>query len=147
MSVTFFSASANHKPKHELLPCQDCSFGQSETCIYCDGEGVIDTSCDPTVNLANSNAWAMLELIGIKFEYDGSIAPDLIPEIRRNIIRLINVKALRQVAESPATSPAGNTVPKLFFTGRDDEYIINTLRRLDEVLVYCQTHNECFLWG
>jgi len=75
--------------------------------------------------VSGSTASHLLNLIGIDPEPCGKISPDLIADLRRNILKITNVSTLD---------------PK-------DDKVLNFLFRLDAILAYCQEYGECFAWG
>ena len=147
MSISFYPSIENHKPSARLVKCHFCTlhsdvYEHNQICTFCDGNGEYSEMDMPELNLANTNAIAMMGLIGIVPDYCGEVEVSLIPEIRRNILVQLNVKSLRAVAIRESVKECN-----VYSTGIDDEYIIDRLKAMDEILVYCQKHNDNFCWG
>jgi len=122
MTTTFYSTSANHTPTYSE---RQCTCTPDSDCYFCKGDGWVSICDAPELCVSNSTASHLLNLIGIDPAPTGKISPDLIAELRRNILKLTNVSTLD---------------PK-------DDQALSFLFRLDAILAYCQEYGECFAWG
>lgn len=139
MTITFSSGIRNHKPTSRIVPCT-CK-NALVACSYCNFKREYAEMDIPEINLANTNAVAMIRLLGLPVDYCGEVPFNKIPDIRRNILKLINVKSLRMSAIRSTVKEAN-----FYAMGVDDAYVLEKLKMIDTIMVYCQKHNEDFVW-
>jgi len=151
MSVTFWVPNAPRERK--IVPCD---FGRGEShecrpgnrCGYCrDGVEEVWESPAPEVNLANGNARIVLDVLGCPVEDGlyGSFPVETLPEVRRRIVRALNVSQGRHERPESDTRKPGQA--RVFVQGLDQEGIRERLRRLDAVLAYAQANAQAVVWG
>ena len=165
MSVTF---SVRDAPSHKEQVACFCDYDGvfSQGCYACKGTGLREERVpdgEPTLNLANGNAGAILRLLGIEGEdcYAGEIEASGIPAVRRRIFVLRNRQddrssATRDTVEERGPTRAGvnedglaciTTGPRMISFGIDDEYVLEKLNRLDALLAEAQRLGTALLWG
>ena len=123
MTTTFYATSANHTPTYSE---RACTCLPDSDCYFCKGDGYVSICDAPELCVSNSTAFHLLDLIGITPDYSGKISPDLIADLRRNILKLTNVPSLLDP---------------------EDDKALSFLFRVDSILAYCQEYGECFAWG
>ncbi|NCC29624.1 MAG: hypothetical protein EOM22_16160 [Gammaproteobacteria bacterium] len=105
----------------------------------------------PKANLGNQSAAAVLRLLGLQPDNEypsGMLASDQLPELRRTILRLLNLgdAEMSALAYEPfvASDPGRCT---LIDCGLSSERIHRALRQIEPVIQAAQTHRLWFGWG
>lgn len=144
MSITIRSSTTNHEPTSTEKTCLCMYDGKPEQdCYFCKGSGIETVSDVPEVNMSNTNALTILEMIlESKPDYGGQIENKDIPKYLRRIIFLKN---------TPKKTIAQNVRPtekdKNFFSmGIDEDYIAERLTQVENILRYAQEHGEDVSW-
>ena len=150
MSVTFWVPDA---PRTRVMV--PCTYGKGyahackpeERCGYCaDGLEEKIESPAPEINLANGNARVILEIVGLPVgDLYGSLSPESMPKVRRNIVRALNGQL--GAYERPSSDTHADGCARVMVQGLDAEGIRERLKRLDAVLVYAQANKQRVTWG
>jgi len=156
MSITFWCPDAPTE-KYVPYPEQDPDF-------------VMDRSTLPEVNLANSNALAMINLMGLSTgddDYCGSVKVDQLPAVIVRLQRVLDDPVERAAALQP---PAVNGVPVvqgapslaellklklaqpvkgpvMYEGGRSDAYLCHYAKALLDVFQSALSHGHIVSWG
>jgi len=150
MSVTFWVPDAPRT--REMVPC---TYGEGyahactpeNRCGYCaDGLEEKIESPAPEINLANGNARVILEIVGLPVaDLYGSLSPESMPKVRRNIVRALNGQL--GAYERPSSDTRAPGCARVMVQGLDTEGIRERLKRLDAVLAYAQANKQRVTWG
>lgn len=114
----------------------------------------------PEINLSNSNAWAMLEAMGIKPDHCGELASAELDAVITRLTRLVNDASARAPALQASSvtqgarrlSVQGNVVrvaqgPTVYHGGRDDDYVARRAAQLLELFVAARREGFGVCWG
>jgi hypothetical protein len=106
-----------------------------------------DPPC-PTIQMSNSNAYAMLALLGIDADYSGHVDAEDLPRIRRAIIKARNMASVRSTAtaEPYESGGPGTGQCRVVYCGRDEYYVSRRLGDLMELVEHCQEKECGFYW-
>lgn len=147
MSITFWAPEA---PTREVVPFpdQDPDFKQQASDL-------------PEVNLSNTNALAMLELMGLPAAYDGEVPPEAMGPVIERLMRAANEPgarapallepavvqgALRPRAQEDNVTYLGRG-PTVCIGGRDDAYVARRSRHLLELFTQARAKGYRVCWG
>jgi len=157
MSITFWCPEAPTEP-HVPYPDQDPEF-------------VIQRSTLPELNLSNSNALAILDLIGLakntESNYCGTVQVSQLSEVITRMHRVLQDPVERAAALEPATvnnvpvvpgQPSlgdllniklaqKNKGPTMYGGGRTDDYIRTRVSALLSVFEAAKSHGYTVSWG
>ena len=135
-------------------------------CGLCNGTGKDERneSEAPSMNVSNANASVILNMLGIEFDYGGSIPVSIIPGIKRRLIKLKN-QGIDQYTrdttvsqtdhgmkktkdhESGITTIAPSKGPTMIDVGLSASQIESYVERIMPILDYAQEHNMDVGWG
>lgn len=149
MSVTFWVPEAPSTMLKETCDfCADVT-DPNWKCPACGGKGYLEyeESEAPSLNLANANARAILELVGLSTEECGRLTTDQIAGTRQQILRGLNSSRSRQSAVREEITLGGEDTCKVICCGYTDEQVQDRLTRFDKVLAYAQEHQMRVTWG
>lgn len=154
--------ASRHKKEVECFFCDGTGKDHEYPCGLCDGAGtrMVDVSDAPEYNLSNSNASAIMRLLGFEDSEAWTIDANQLPEVRRKIIRLLNVpgeleRGVRSPSDTQHTSreryrdpetglqsirPVAG--PRMIDYGIDTEYLKRRLNNFLEVIEYAQKHGS-----
>jgi len=145
MSITFYP---DYEYKMVKRPCTYCKVCDAETNEdpYCTGYRE-DPDC-PTINMANGNAYAIMELLGCNLDYSGHVKVEDLPRIQRAIIKARNVASVRTgaTAEPYESGGPGTGQCRVVYCGRDDYYVSRRLSEFQELVEHCQEKGCGFYW-
>jgi hypothetical protein len=152
---------------------------QMQTCSYCDGSGrnpyFNDEQCDicygkgkreewvsdaPELNVSNSNAFAIFDMLGMEGDYSGIWKNEQLPMIMKKLIRLKNGDP-DQHTQDPSTErgkmrksvdpDTGMTSigrgPTMHDMGRSRSQVEHYVDSLMAMIQYAQKHNAAIGWG
>jgi len=152
MSIEFYPDTEWEIIEHPCDVCKGatCTPGNPDP-AYADPwcTGGIGRPNVPTVQFANGNAVALLQLLGLPSEPSGLVTPEDLPEIQRALTAARNSRSRRAIhdADSYDVGGPGTGHARVVYTGNTDA---QTLRRLDafqEFLIYCRYNNLGFYWA
>jgi hypothetical protein len=146
MSITFWAPQA---PTERVQPYED------------EPDYFEDRSVLPQINLANSNAAAMLRLMGLDDQaYCGTVVPAEFAPVIERLTRVVNDARERASAVlAPSVSEGalrlvaeGNMVrvvrgPTVYSGGRDDDYVTRRATELLELFVAARREGFEVAWG
>jgi hypothetical protein len=153
------------------LPCWVCdgsgkdSYGDEEwVCDMCKGKGTREewASDAPELNVSNSNAFAILDMLGINDpDYSGKIDNKDLPDIMRKLIILKN-KGSEEYTE-PGSISGGNMQkykdpqtgldkigrrgPMMYNMGRSSSQVERYIDKLIEIIKFAQQNNASLGWS
>lgn len=136
-------------------------------CDVCQGSGKSKEfiSDGPELNVANRNAFVLLQLLGEEEDYAGTIWNKELPDLRRRIVRLMNSDDVAKAAIEPSekggelkrrvktTGDDGVTriepvrTAKMMDLGLSDTQIKRYLKELLEIIEYAQKNNYNIGWS
>lgn len=133
-----------------------------QTCHFCQGTGVFkdEESEGPEINMSNSNARAVMAALGFEPDEGYIIKPEQIPDLKRRIMQLLNVKDATQQYTRPGSDTQVDKGmvhtkdpltgldkierqhgPRMIDSGIDQTYILGRLREVLNLLNYAQKMN------
>jgi len=139
MSITFFCPDA---PTRTVV-CEykkDCE----ETNIPCrdNCNGTREESEAPECNFANDNAFDIMKLVGIPKEYFGKIELTDMPALQHRLLEVINRPSKRKhLIREPYMEH------RYIDSGNTDEWTMQRLHALGDLVTYAQEHKVAFVWG
>jgi len=141
MSITFDVANfiVEKRPCEFCTPCRYRTEGEGVS-HYCDGMN--DVCLTPSVNLANVNARALLEMLDIEFDHGGMIKITEYPRIQQKLMRFINQLSAR----APYVLDAYQN-GRVIDCGRSDARLLRQLTAFRELITYAQEKGEHITWG
>lgn len=152
MSVTFRCPDA---PREYIrVPCSSPDMGlvcrEGDRCGYCDDgfEEVVETD-DPSANLSNVNAAALVRALGFGVYGDwtcGSIPHAMVPDALRRILRAVNTDGVAEAYARPADVGVGAMGARCIDPGDDADDFIERIERVRAVLVYAAEHGYGVAW-
>lgn len=145
MSVTFYPANDWQMKE---IPCTVCRVCEKELDPFCTGFRS-EPDC-PHINMANGNAMAILDLIGLPVdECCGEVDAKDLPRTMRAIIKAQNVEARRQgITELPYESGGPGTGHcRVVYGGRSEGYVMARLQDLMGLAKHCQDNDCGFYWA
>jgi len=125
-------------------------------CRYCGGSGVHITKVrrETEINLSNSNAMAILEVLGIKPDYDGSIS---LPEAKRALMKAKSRSSLKkferpeEILTRPREIEEGVTElhsPYFYGQGLSESDIKERLEKFEKLIKEAEANGaKNILWG
>lgn len=136
-------------------------------CGMCNGTGKYSRFVEegPTMNLANSNALALLRAVGIEADWSGRVQHKDLPALKRKLMMLLNSDKAQQGMTTPATDndkerPMGTTQnadgtasigrqgPRIIGGGRDADYVKRAASNLLKIVDFASKNPKYFLsWG
>lgn len=132
-----------------------------ETCGMCKGKKEIEEweSTAGELNVANGNAFAICEMMGVEPDYSGAIKKEQFPEIRRRLIRLKNgdisphvqdptkeVGKMRAYKDDTGQTSIGRGAT-VYDSGRSHSQVERYIDKLLSMMDFAQK-NDCDLtWG
>lgn len=145
------------------VTCQNCNgTGQDheQRCMYCSGTGKYEEyiPTGPELNVANSNAYAICQMLGIKPDYSGIIFNKDLPAIMRRLVQLKNTNINAYTVQSSISKgPARHvkdgdidritTGPTIVDFGRSNEQIMRYINQLMDLVKFAQQNNADISWG
>lgn len=153
MSITFSPANnyafckANNLNTTRDYECQCVYDGEAyPRCISCKGTGkdtVVETPFE--VNLANGNAWALLEMLGINPDHCGSEEP------QKFLDGVDFVRSLNNCGIEPLVTPnhqeTGENGCRLIQCGRTPDQVAGYLDRITHVAAEAESRGVLVTWG
>jgi hypothetical protein len=103
----------------------------------------------PRANLGNQSAAAVLKLLELGDESSGIVSPEKLPELRRSILRLVNVgdnAKMTGLQYEPFISEEPGQCALIDF-GLSSDRIRRALHDIEPVIRAAQTHQLWFGWG
>jgi len=129
-------------------------------CPHCGGTGEArERHHEGQMNLANANARALLDLLGIEFDYCGEIPCDQLPSIRRTLLSARTKGTAKAHVEEPFRGrrlgsyvKEGNLSriscgPLVISCGRSLEQLEGYLDRFEQLCLIAQENNSSITWG
>jgi len=141
------------------------SYGKDEwDCDMCGGKGKKEewVSDAPELNVSNSNAFAILDMLGVSDpDYAGKIQNKDLPAVMRKLIMLKNKGAEEytepgsisgnkmQKYKDPATGldRIGRQGPMMYHMGRSSSQVERYIDKLLEIIKFAQQNNADLGWG
>lgn len=135
-------------------------FGQKYSCEYCKGRKVFtDYEMPVELNVSNANAQAIIDMLGLEFDYSGYIPPERMPELRRKLIKLKNGEIdaytkeptkqqgpVRRYKDDDGMDRIGRGATVYDF-GRSNEQVKRYIDKLLELLDFAQKNDAIVTWG
>jgi len=132
-------------------------------CRACKGTGKMKQwECDsPEMQVSNSNGFAIQqEILGVKPEYAGSIPNEDLPDLRRKLIRMLNVDKERESMHLDAedklgkvrVSQRGNVSTihrgaRVISPGRSDQQVLRYAQQLLKIVEYAMKNDLTVTWA
>lgn len=152
MSITFHVYEANETTERHATVwdlhrkfCAQCS----SSAYWCDSgwkiyEAVSAVENQGTLNVSNSNAFAIFELVGAEFDYCGSIDGESLADFREKVSF-----ALASLIEMPALDGGSETFAdgNVIHCGRRDGYFVDVLSALLSIADNAIERNAKFAWS
>jgi len=131
-------------------------------CDYCEGKGKRDefVSDSPEMNVSNTNAFKIIDMLGLEEGYSGSILNKDLPALMRKLIQLKNSDR-SQYAE-PGSQSGGEMTkgkddagmdtirrsgPTMYNMGTTDDQVTGYVDQLIKIVKFAQQNNADFGWG
>jgi len=159
--------------KMGIVPCRFCDgtgkekWGDEEyECGYCDGKGETSDFIPegPEMNLSNRNAEVFLKLLGVEFDYAGTIFNEELPQLRRRIVKVLNSNDISSATIDPyerggelrrdkvksddgTTQIATRRTPKMIDFGLPESQIKRYFRDFLEMIDFAQKNGYNIGWG
>lgn len=152
--------------KHVEAPCWVCDGtgidpnGNRGECDYCHGTKVTKEwqSDAPELNVANANAAAILDMLGLERAYGGVWTPEQLPAIMKKLVKLKNTdtsgytqeptvslgQMLRRKIDGVDTIGRGPTMHDM---GRSQGQVTRYIDKLMEIVKYAQEHGAGVSFG
>ena len=97
--------------KYQKQPCWGCNgtgkdhYDDNSKCELCNGSGELEdfVSDAPELNVSNSNAAAILDMLGLEFDYSGIVTHDKLQDLMTRLIKLKNSDK-QQHTQEPTTN-------------------------------------------
>jgi|TARA_R110000782_G_C14811087_1_gene412766 hypothetical protein len=158
----------SHFGKRQPVECWVCDgtgkdkFYDEAKCDYCEGKGKRDefVSDAPEMNVSNSNAFKIIDMLGLEQDYAGSIENKDLPALMRKLIQLKNSDR-SQYAEPGSQSGGkigtykdqagmdtiGRKGPMLYNMGTTDDQVTAYVDQLIKIIKFAQDNDADFGWG
>jgi len=133
-----------------------------DICPICKGNKTTHefVSNAPELNVSNGNAGAILDMLGLEFDYSGLILHEKLPELMRKLIRLKNDEvskyaepartdhgSMRKITD-PETGLSGiGRGATIHHGGRSNQQVTNYIDKLIQIVQFAQKHNASVSWG
>jgi hypothetical protein len=136
-----------------------CPYGSHEPCDDCGGTGKWkETKYNlPEFRASNEGLQTVLDILGMEFDYAGWIAPEQLPLLRRQLIRMLNgdtsgyeqepEKHQRVSVDRSGDIPAITRGPTMYKPGITNSMLEGMIRRMLEIIDYCQKGGYGLSWG
>jgi hypothetical protein len=136
MSVTF--SIVNGPTKINTYEC--CTW---EGCPSCKGSNTVSFEVsEPSLNLANMNAMAILRTVGLETDYCGEVAAEDVPNALRKILLARNTSRVNNEVRDTEVTHGGRCVSH----GIDAEYVVDRLDRLAEIFRLAAELQSSVVW-
>ena len=136
-----------------------CPYGGSRPCEDCGGTGVWkETKYNlPEFRASNHGLETILDILNMEFDYAGWIAPEKLPELRRQLIRMKNTdkqaytqepsREQRTRMDTSGDVPEIKRGPTMYTPGITDSMLDGMIDRMLEIIDYCQKGGYGLSWG
>jgi hypothetical protein len=158
----------SHFGKRQPVECWVCDgtgkdkFYDEAKCEYCEGKGKRDefVSDAPEMNVSNSNAFKIIDMLGLEQDYAGSIENKDLPALMRKLIQLKNSDRSQYAepgsqsggkmttsTDAEGMSTIGRSGPTMYNMGTTDSQITQYVDQLIKIIKFAQDNDADFGWG
>ena len=131
-------------------------------CDYCQGKGKRDefVSDSPEMNVSNSNAFKIIDMLGLEQDYAGSIENKDLPPLMRKLIQLKNSDPSKYAEpgsqsggeigtykDQDGMDTIGRKGPMMYNMGTTDTQVKQYIDQLIKIVKFAQDNDADFGWG
>lgn len=142
MSITFDFVGS---PRTTIT--YSCDLCEGRGCPGCHEGEISYSEGKYSLNVSNANAFALLPLMGLKPSHMGEVAVEDLPAVRRALLLARNKASARRPACASGSTSRGQRGAVLVRTGRSDEYLLQRIDQLTELVVHAQEAAAPLYWG